>query len=230
MHGLQHPFVHRVHDVIFGSFQPSKLEPATGKVILLRDYVSLGSVRDRLHFRPGLVPLMGFEEKYPAGKPGQALPQLVPGGNTTTEPLHLLLVAKQVLSGMVFLESIGLRVDFVHCGNVLLLSDGKRTASGQLRPCVAISDFENALVNLVQPRYDPEVYAATEASVVAEEEGGGADEEEEATPTTRREFRAEAVDKACEAAALHAFGLMLYELASGARAPDDAKGRFVMRA
>jgi hypothetical protein len=140
---LHHPFVHGLHDTIFGSFQPSILEPATGKVIVLRDYVPQGSLRDRLC--DVRVPLKGREEKYVKdGRPiAECEPAQLKSKKKLAEPLHLLLIVKQILTAMVFLESIGMKVDFVHCGNVLILSDGR---SSNVPACVSISDFENGLL------------------------------------------------------------------------------------
>jgi hypothetical protein len=137
--GVQHPFVANLHDVVFATFQASKAEPVSGKVIVLRDFVNLGSLRDKVC---GVkIPLLGFNEKY--SENGTPLPPKPKKNN----PLHLMLIAKQVAIGMRYLEQIGLSLDFVHCGNVLLLADG-RGAGGKRAPAVAISDVENALLRM----------------------------------------------------------------------------------
>ena len=136
---LQHPFVHRVHDASHGSSQLSKDEEPVLKVLVLRDYVNLGSVRDLLVEEKS--PMRGFADKYEPWF-ARSLPE--EGSGVT-----LGLVAKQVLKGMRYLETIGLPVEHVvHCGNVLVLSDG---SAGGPPPCVAISDVEIAGLDMLGP-------------------------------------------------------------------------------
>ena len=133
---LGHPYVHRVQDIqsttgIFGK----------QKVLVLRDNVVRGSIRDLLLSETN--PLRTFEQKY--------------GGRTHADmksgaPLELprlLLLAKQVLTAMCFLESIGVPSGHVHAGNVVLISDSRLVDEHEN---IAVSDFENGLLRLAHSR------------------------------------------------------------------------------
>jgi hypothetical protein len=69
----------------------SKDEEKTPKLLVLRDYVPNGSIRDLLYANK--APMKGYDEKYPAGTKGAGLPDETTG-------VGLRLVAKQVLLGM----------------------------------------------------------------------------------------------------------------------------------
>ena len=133
---LGHPYVHRVQDI-----QSTKGIFGKQKVLVLRDSVVRGSIRDLLLSETN--PLRPFEQKY--------------GGRTQADmkagaPLklpRLLLLAKQVLTAMCFLESIGVPSGHVHAGNVLLISDSRLVGEHEN---IAMTDFENGLLRLPHSR------------------------------------------------------------------------------
>ena len=136
---LQHPFVHRSHDAQYGAYTASKNEEKVAKFLILRDFVPIGSIRDMLFANK--APMKGIDDKYPVGSKGVAL-------EDETSGLGLRIVAKQVLLGMRYLESVGIPVDRIaHCGNVLVLHDGTQGRPGH----VAISDVEVAALGMQGP-------------------------------------------------------------------------------
>lgn len=133
---LQHPFVHGSHDLQYGGYQATKEEEKTPKILVLRDFAALGSVRDTLWANK--APMKGYNEKYTVDRNGAALPDETTG-------VGLRLVAKQVLLGMQYLETVGLPVDVIaQCGNILVLHDGTQGPPAS----VAISDIENAALGM----------------------------------------------------------------------------------
>jgi hypothetical protein len=115
---LGHPYVHRVQDITSSTDIYGK-----PKVLVLRDNVVRGSIRDLLMSETN--PLRTFKEKY--------------GGRTRVDmkagaPLELprlLLLAKQVLTAMCFLESIGLPSGHVHAVNTRIGRQAGRQAGRQ---------------------------------------------------------------------------------------------------
>ncbi len=69
----------------------SKHEEKTPKLLVLRDLVPNGSIRDLLFANKS--PMKGYDEKFPAGSKGAALEDQTAG-------VGLRIVAKQVLLGM----------------------------------------------------------------------------------------------------------------------------------
>ncbi len=100
--GLDHPFVHRTHDVA-----PALDDTA---LVLVRQYWPLGSLKDRLHRLAN--PLQPAAQKYGPNECGPAWPFT-----------RIRLLGRQILEGLRYLRSVGLPCAGVHSGNILMRSE-----------------------------------------------------------------------------------------------------------
>ena len=153
---LGHPYVHRVQDITSTTDIYGK-----SKVLVLRDNVVRGSIRDLLMSETN--PLRTFKEKYG----GRTRADMKAGA--PLELARLLLLAKQVLTAMCFLESIGVPSGHVHAGNVLMISDSRLV--GEMES-IAVTDFENGLLQLAHSRMGASSDEGGAGGAPDESEGG----------------------------------------------------------
>eukprot|EP01052_Picozoa_sp_SAG31_P041707 SAG31_NODE_6399_length_2034_cov_1.431525_3_plen_279_part_01 len=110
------------------------------KILVFREYATRGSLRDIIH---SANPVHPYNEKY------------VARGRPFAEK-RLALLGRQILEGLRFLNSAGLRCVGLHCGNIVMLGDDH----------CAISEFEQTalgmrgrLTSWLIDKKEPEVFA-----------------------------------------------------------------------
>jgi hypothetical protein len=108
---IDHPFIFRAQDVAFVKEKR--------KVLIFREFVPRGSLKDRLHRKAN--PKQQWAAKY--GFKGEPLPER-----------QIALFSKQILEGMAYFSALGLPCTGIHTGNIIMRDSN----------WCQISEFENA--------------------------------------------------------------------------------------